>query len=274
MNSFQIVRQLQSIIRALTWGDASTKVFLEHSVLVSSGPRDGAILDSMSPPYAFILPGAAQIDPRAGEEPDLVQHDFLLRLATVHPADAFGEAVLIGANRTDHQTGPGAGLLEIENVVLAGVDKLTAEDGVRIIITNSSAISSSDLGEAGVAAFRDYTLRCLTTLVRSYRAGTDFAAVDAAGGGDADLTWALPPARYDYRRMILRRAAGSTPPASSTAGTGVTIGGSPDGVSATSVTDSPGAGEFSYALFVAYDDFSSSSDTTSTASGTATVTVT
>ena len=274
MNSFQIVRQLQSVIRALTWGDASTKVFLEHSVLVSSGPRDNVVLDNMSPPFAFILPGAAQIDPQAGEEPDLIRHDFLVRLATVHPADGFGEAVLIGANRTGHQTGPGAGLLEIENVLLAGVDKLTAEDGIRIVVTNSSAITSQDFGESGFAAFRDYTLKCLTTLVRSYRAGTAFAAVDAAGAGDADLSWTLSPARYDYRRMILRRAAGATAPASATAGTGIVLTGSPDGVSATTVTDSPGSGEFSYSLWVAYDDFSTSSDTTTTASGTATVTVT
>lgn len=68
-------------------------------------------------------------------------------------------------------------------------------------------------------------------------------------GGDATLAWRVPPDRFDRFRVRLRRAAGATAPATSTDGTNVAIADL-----ATGVTDSPGAGEFSYALFGQYDE--------------------
>ena len=67
------------------------------------------------------------------------------------------------------------------------------------------------------------------------------------------LTWANPPSRYDLRRVRLRRAAGSTPPASISAGSEVTLAAD----LSTSVVDAVAAGTYSYTLFGCYDETNS-----------------
>lgn len=275
MNTYQAAKQLRHLIRAITWNDSAQKVFAPNAVAISQGPASTDILQSMGIPAALIVPGNGSSDPDGREEPDLLQTDFVLTLVNVHHGDSTGEAVLIGGNASDLDTGAGRGLLEIEEQVLSALSSLTAKDGIRVQVYHLSDTQGGPLDGApgSHAGMRTYTLRAMTTLLRSYEEATAFAAVDA-GGGSADLTWTLPPSRFDYRRMILRRASGSTAPATATSGTGITLTGSPDGVSATSVTDSPGVGTFSYSLWTAYDDFGRDADQSFKASGTATVTVT
>lgn len=275
MNSYQAAKQLRHLIRAITWNDSAAKVFAPNAVLVSLGPANTEILRNLGIPAAMIVPGNGSSDPEGREEPGLIQTDFVLTLVNVHHGDATGEAVLIGANASDIDSGNGRGLLEIEEQVISALEALTSKDGMTIQVYNFGATQGGPVegADGAHAALRTYTLRALTTLTRSYDAATGFAAVDA-GGGDADLTWSLPPSRFDYRRVIVRRAAGSTAPATATSGTGVTLGGSPDGVAAVSVTDSPTAGTWSYSLWVAYDDFGRDADMSYKASGTATVVVT
>lgn len=275
MNTFQAAKQLRYLIQQIEWNSAGTKVFDSRSVIVSQGPSDAALASSVGWPLAMIAPGNAAIDPKASEEPDLLQHDFVLTIAAVHQGDMTGEAVLIGGNATDLDDSAGRGLLEIEEQVLSALTNLSSKDGMRVRAYHFGATRGGPVegGDGSYAAMRTYTLRVLTTLARSYEAATGFTGADG-GGGEADLSWTLPPTRFDYRRMILRRASGSTAPSTATSGTGVTLGGSPDGVAATSVTDDPGAGTFSYSLWVAYDDFEADQDSTYVASGTATVAVT
>lgn len=275
MNTYQAAKQLRYLIQQIEWNDAGTKVFAANSVMVSQGPTDQALANLAGWPLAVISPGNASIDPTASEEPDLVQHDFVLTICNVHNGDPTGESVLVGGNASDLDSGSGRGLLEIEEQVLSALSSLSAKDGIRVRAYHFGATRGGPVegGGGAYAAMRTYTLRVLTTMSRSYEAATGFTASDA-GGGDADISWTLPPTRFDYRRMVLRRASGSTAPSTATSGTGVTLGGSPDGVSAVSVTDSPGAGTFSYSLWVSYDDFGASLDSTYTASGTATVVVT
>lgn len=84
---------------------------------------------------------------------------------------------------------------------------------------------------------------------RFYHAPFRFAATP--GSGQVVMTWTLAPTRFDTLRVILRRATGSTPPATVTDGTGVTLSGD----LVTSKTDSGlAAGTYSYSLFMAYDE--------------------
>jgi len=98
---------------------------------------------------------------------------------------------------------------------------------------------------------REIGLKAWTTSIRSYPAPTRLTGA-VPGGGVVNLTWSLPATRYDTYALVLRRAAGSTAPTSATSGTGVTVG-----ALVTSVSDSPGAGTFSYALFMGYDEINS-----------------
>ena len=116
----------------------------------------------------------------------------------------------------------------------------------------------------------------MVTDERFYPPPIRFTAVDATAG-NATLAWVNPPDRYDFHSsatarggMILRRAAGSTPPTGPTDGTGITLSGD----FAESKTDDPGAGEFSYALFAGYDETLDASNDRFSAAATATVTVT
>jgi hypothetical protein len=89
------------------------------------------------------------------------------------------------------------------------------------------------------------------------------------GGGSTVLTWNLPPARYDRNALILRRAAGTTPPASTTAGTGIAVG-----ALVTTLLNTPGVGTFSYSLFMGYDELNSTPTTSDRFSAAATLTIT
>jgi len=177
-------------------------------------------------------------------DPSLSDRDFFVRVWVPYARaeDAKDEEALVGLDL--EQGDPGAA--EVEESVLAAL-RLSGPDadgGAQLLLRSRGAYR--DLVE-GVQFTLSYT--SLVVDARDYPPPSRFAAVDAAGGGDTDLTWTLAPGRWDRNAIILRRAAGSTAPTSETSGTGVTVA-----AEATSVTDSPGAGTFSYALFQEYDE--------------------
>ena len=89
----------------------------------------------------------------------------------------------------------------------------------------------------------------------------------------ATFSWTVPPDRYDFRRYKVLRVSGSTPTTDpeDAAATEVTVtGGSTRTTS--SVTDDPGAGTWSYSIFVVYDEFGSGTDERFSAAATITVT--
>ncbi len=100
----------------------------------------------------------------------------------------------------------------------------------------------------GAVVFRDYVFDGLVGNDRFYHPPTRLTAVDATGG-DASLTWKLPPDRFDFFTVEIVRKAGASAPTSPT--DGASVNKSPTD---TSLTDSPGAGEFSYSAFAWYDE--------------------
>lgn len=200
-------------------------------------------------PMALLRPDGATSDSGHDEEPDLVEQIVGLRLAVAIPGDAIGENALIGANRVGQTDSRGRGLLEIEEEVFAAIERLNDIDGVRIQSRAKSAATAVLHERIGYIGMRDYSFEAICTADRFYHPGSKLTAT-ALGGGSVSLTWVLPPDRYDRLRVKLRRAAGSTPPATPSAGTGVTLSGD----FATSVTDAPGVGTFSYSLFGMYDE--------------------
>lgn len=107
----------------------------------------------------------------------------------------------------------------------------------------------------------------LTILVEEgyYAPATGFAAVDS-GGGAAALSWTNPSGAV---AMVVRRASGATAPATVEDGTGVTL----SGALAESVSDSPGAGTWSYAVFAGHDARNLPATTANVYSAPATATV-
>jgi len=250
MNTQQISKQLRFLLEAQNWTGSGNTVF--GDVKVSNSVVEGVIKD-LRTPFVLLGIGSATPDP---EEPDLLTQNIIARLVVASHGDKYGENVMIGGSRTSGLTdSAGKGLLEVEEELFNAIFLLNDLEGIRIQSRAVSIINASETSAKKHVAFRDYSFETWVTADRYYHAPLVFTAVDAAGAGDADLTWTLPPSRYDFNStsplggIIVRVAAGSTAPATPTAGTGVTVG-----AFATSVTDSPGAGTFSYAVFAGYDE--------------------
>lgn len=273
MNTLQVAKQIRKLIRDLTWDSGgANKVFHPGGVMVTNGPAD-EVTAQLPMPYCLILPGAGQADPIKNDEPELIEEDYMLRVVTAVASDPTGEGVMLGRNQQAIDQAEGRGIFEIQEKVLVRLARTTRQDGIRIQVINAGTTQGGPVQGNRYVAARDYTVRATTTLASSYEPATNLQAVDSATPGAADVSWELPPDRFDYRRQVLRRLTGSTPPADPADGTGVTLGGSPDGAGVTSVTDSPGAGTYSYALWTSYDDFEAGADTTFEASGSVTVVI-
>lgn len=245
MNAQQIARQIKHRLDKAKWPASASKVF--GSVIVSVRiPQK--LLDRQRMPVIVIRPGGAQADPERGEETELIQQTFFVRLFAANEHDGEGEAAILGSNRKGDTSSQGKGLLELDGRLIKEIGSVTGIDGCRIL---NSFRSSADVElEAGTGAvvYRDYLFDALVGNDKFYHSPKRLVAT-APGGGDASLTWRLPPDRFDFVTVELVRKTGSTAPTSPTDGTSVNK--SPTD---TSFVDSPGVGTFSYSAFAWYDE--------------------
>ena len=253
MNRLQIARQVQTLLRAVAWSDAEV-AFASASVPITLGITED-VAPELRLPLAMIRPGDEDPDPGNDEEPGSVGINFSVVLVVANAQDRYGETALVGSQRTTGSTG--RGLLEVEELVKTALLQKGPASGLPIVFrgsTTSEPITHSSLGYIVIGTYR---FRAVGTVARTYQRPAGFAAT--ASAGSVALSWNTAT-RWDHRRFILRRASGSTAPTTSSSGTGVTLGGTPDGASATSVSDTLAAGTYSYSLFAAYDDTDSSTD--------------
>jgi len=247
MNTWQVLRQFKYLLKAQKWPSGTKPAF--GSVHVTVAPDERA-MERFRFPLALVRPLGSIVDPIYNEEGDILRQDIQVTLIVSVASDAIGEAALIGGNRSGGVTeSSGRGLLEVEEVLFDAITRVNGIDGVEMVAKQKSAVEAQIRGDVQYVAWRGYNIEAFTTVDRFYHPATRLAGT-GLGGGSVSLTWKLPPSRYDLYRMTLRRAAGGTPPATPASGTGVTLSG--DLVS--SVTDTPGAGTFSYALFAQYDE--------------------
>lgn len=247
MNVWQVSRQLAFVLRIATW-DGGEVVF--GSVAVTVRPHEDA-MEQLMFPVALIRPLAADVDPEHDEEMELLQQRFAVRVMVAVAGDALGETAILGANRAVGDTGSaGRGVLEVEEELADAINRLNGIDGIEVLLRARSAVDVDPDDEVGYVAIREYLVEALTTTNRFYHAPTRFTAV--GGSGSVTLAWTLPPNRFDRVRVMLRRAAGGTPPATPTSDIEVPLGTPlPTGFVDTGLAP----GTFSYSLFGVYDDF-------------------
>lgn len=244
MNVWQQARQLKHRLEGAKWSGGTAPAF--GSVVVTPRPHAVPRQAGLRLPLAVVAPGSATSDE---EEPDLITQRWTVWVVVAVKGDNVGETAVLGSNRAGTVTSPGRGLLELEEV-LQDVVTGANEVGFRPKISQRSALDEQADEDLGYVTFRGYNLESVATNDRFYHSPSRLAGT-ALGGGSVSLSWRLPPDRFDRLKVVLRRASGSTAPATVTDGTGVAL--SAD--LATSVTDAPGVGTFSYALFGQYDDF-------------------
>lgn len=254
MNRLQISRQVQYLLRQATWADGGL-VFASDSVLVTMGLSMKAMREKRLP-LALIRVGTATPDPDMDEQPGVQGVEITISVVVRHEQDQFGEVALLGANRVAGSDG--RGLFEVEEKVQSALLQIGPASGLPIVFRGTGAAQATLDEGLGYIVACDYRFRALGTIARTYQAPSGFSG---SSGATLALTWNAA-VRWDARRFILRRASGSTAPATSASGTGVTLGGSPDGAGVTSKTDSPGSGTWSYSLFAVYDDTDAGADGT------------
>lgn len=249
LNTWQLCNEIRNVLRDVLWAGSSNAVFGSEAVVVTVGP-DVDVGMAIRFPAALIRPLDAAVDPEHSQQPNLIRQRIGLRLMTAVAGDALGEAPLIGGYwRSGDTQSDGRGLLEIEEVIYDLIRLLSADAGVEIQFMAAGASQAVLLEDLGYVAFRDYEFEAWVTASRDYPPATEFSST-VLTSGDVSITWVNPATgRYDFRRMVLRRAIGTVPPTSSG---GVAIALSSD--TATSHIDTPGAGTFTYAVFAAYDD--------------------
>jgi len=253
VNRGQIARQVEFLLRAAKWQDGTSLVFAAESV---GAPGGGSALVSLGMPEAsmkekrlplvFIRPGAETPDE---ERPDLLSIEFTVSLIVANLGDMLGRATLVGSNRATAGS-QGRGFLEVEERIKTTLLQLGPASGLPIIYRGGGAMQPTMLESLGYVVFGDLKFRAQGTTGLTYQAPSGLARTGS--GSSVALSWTASP-RFDFYGYILRRASGATPPATIAAGTGVTL----SSITATSVTDSPAAGTYSYSLFAQYDDTAS-----------------
>lgn len=256
MNTQQVCRQIQYLLLNQDWTGGSNDVFGSGCVVITAGLPE-RFSHHLRYPAAIITPGAAQPD-QYGEEPDIIVQPITIRAITLAPGDESGQKSLIGGNIPDRTASEGRGLLEVEEELMRAISTLNHDAGIRVAHMGTGAVQPALDDQSRYISWRDYDFRAYCTSRRFYHPPTGFTATDATGG-DASLSWQLPPDRFDRYQIVVRRASGSVAPALPTEGTGVTLASD----LATSVTDSPGAGTYSYAVFCGYDESGASTLTSS-----------
>lgn len=250
MNVWQVEKQLRYLLRARLWQEAGGVVVF-GSVHITNTLTEKAV-STLRTPFVLIQTGGSTADP---ERPGYVHQEIPLILCVGMFGDQFGESAMIGANRPTTgvpTASQGRGLLEVEEELLGTVRQVQETSGVKIVSRSKSSAEALIIANRHDVYARSYNLEADCTDQRYYHPPLRLAAT--GGVGSVSLTWSLPPDRYDRRQILLRRAVGATPPASSTAGTGVTLG----GLLATSVSDGGLApGTYSYAIFCGYDETAS-----------------
>lgn len=163
MNTWQVCRQIQYLLREQVWTGSATAVFHTSSVLITAAPRESA-MEQLIMPAALIRPLGATSD---DEEPDFITQELALTLAVSHAGDSYGEYPLVGGQRTSQTDSSGRGLLEVEEEVFNAIEFLNTDAGVLIQHRVSSAAEPRMIGDQYLL-LRDYMFRADLTADRYY----------------------------------------------------------------------------------------------------------
>lgn len=245
MNKWQVCQQVAHLIKSVTWASGA-KIFFSGSTTgddVFVAPIDpvGAIKIHTLP--CAIVRALDQTNNKNNEpRPEEVEFTIEVVICASIPGDGDAGSSILGRNTLAGDVG--RGIYEIEEKVKDTLDFLTDWKNIRFSYISTSTAKTALLSETGNFASSSLLYNVRGTSFRSYgparrlrRTGTGLSVV---------LTWELPSDRFDsYGVRLFRHTSKIT-----AFGTGTEIVLS--GPTAITVTNSPGAGTYYYAIFGEY----------------------
>jgi len=254
MTTSAVLRQIRHMASLATVTGGSALFAAESIIILDDKPFEDVLPEIIFP--------AMFISERGFETPSpgariIHRLNIDIKVIVDNGFDPYGTAGLIGAARSDSTSSVGMGCIDIFDELdrTGGAFRKTGvENGLGIVAFTPSGTGPEELQSSQLGGKQLYGHQATLTVIHANEAGYEppasFTAADATGG-DASLSWTHQGNRFDHAGVMIRYAAGATPPATSTDGTEVT--GSPVTRGTLTLTDSPGAGQISYSIFGAYD---------------------
>ena len=241
MDELQTIRQIAYVLRSRVWTSGAEPVFHRDSVVEQAGMTWEAARE-LPPPFALLGVGNGDVD---DQNPLVCRQEIEIDVGVRSDGSQAPRFALIGGARASELVSDGRGILEVQRELFAAVAYLNSAGGIRIQYKGSHKPAPRLEADSAYWAIRTYRFEAIITNSLFYHPPDNLES--SVSGAVNTLTWTLPPDRFDRYKVILRRASGATAPASVSDGTGVTLASN----LATTVDDSPGAGQWSYSLFAA-----------------------
>lgn len=248
MNSYQLAKQIEYILAAHAWAEGAQELVFANVVPTQLVTED-LYANLINGPFAIVSLGSETPD---DEKPNYTKQIFRITYGTTLAGDRFGKASLVGSGRTGGVgSSKGRGILELRTEVSRALRRLQEDSGIKIVLRGRGTPETDNV-EKGylIAQTQEFEAQCVET---AYYHPPERAVASDVGGG-VTLTWLDPPDRWDKvttEGIMIRRATGSTPPATTSAGTLV----AEVDLGTETYTDTPlGADTYSYSLFAAYNE--------------------
>jgi len=244
MNQLQVLQQLKKLLSERRFfGDVSEPLAFVDVVISEASILELFASSDAQLPMAKLSAGSVSWSRKIQGYSDAMSYD--VTVACEVEGDALGEHVMIGGAIDASVIGPdGRGVLELGEEVLETLKLVDPRLGLSLQLKSEGQSQAAPIDSTRWIAERTYTFTGKGTASAFFFPARRFRNTAFV------FTWELPPAQFGFTGMILRRAAGSTAPDTMTAGDAVAIS---DPLTDTGVTDTPGAGTFSYALFAGYN---------------------
>lgn len=239
MNPYQMAQQLRYLLQTVAWpGGAAEVVFGDRGVSIFAGRPT---LEQIPPgfPFAMVSIGSGSADP---DHPDLLTQTFDILYAVNVGGDPLGEFAMIGSSTANLGHSAGRGLLEVQERGRSAIEDLVGVDGAKIIVSATSIEPPAAMAPGQHIVIGSDTVTAVCTRAAHYAAPQELAV--------SSDTWTWEgthcEARFDFLQYRLAYAAGTTPPATPSAGTIAYTG------TDTSTTQTAGTGR-AWAIFADYD---------------------
>ena len=123
--------QFRDYLKAIVWTGTSTKVFGDNVFVVPALPAH--MLYQIVAPSCYICPTEMRYHE---EHPNIIFQGFEIALYIENVSSAFGEGVVLSANRTTN-TSRGAGIADVSRELMLNINKKTALTSKIYIVENS-----------------------------------------------------------------------------------------------------------------------------------------